>query len=149
MTNLEYIYLFATKHNFPQSNCEVMFRVMDDGKSHNIYDHDSDITSVKFDESLVKNNISIEDIRFDVDSNFSEDVFFMWQDDEREISFMSWISQGRYIPTIIKNADLLNEIESLTKDIEMRLSSVFENIGVSEDSDFEDDDDDEEDDGEE
>lgn len=149
MKNLEYIYLFATKHNFPQSNCEVMFKVIDNGKVHNVYEHDANITSVKFDENLVKNEISIEDIRFDIDSDFSDDVFFLWQEDSPEISFKNWIAQGRYVPTIIKNAELLNEIESLTKDIEMKLDSVFGDGKIDDDSDFEYDDDDDYEDGEE
>ena len=41
------------------------------------------------------------------------------------------------IPTIIKNADFLNELDSLTKEIELKLESVFSNIEVDDgDSDF-------------
>lgn len=138
MTNLEYIYIFANKHNFPQSDCEVMFRVFDDGddKVHNVYKHDYDIVSVKFDKSLVTNEINIEDIRFDIDSNFPEDVFFMWQNSKPEMSFRGWIALGEYVPTIIENAEFLNEIDTLTKEIEMKLSSVFGDVGVD-DSDYE------------
>jgi hypothetical protein len=150
MTNVEYIFLFAEKHNFPKTECEVVFNAVDDGSGRDIYTTDDDIRAVKFDKSLVENEIKIEDIRFDIDSDFPEDVFFMWQKDNPEISFKGWIAMGKYIPTIIQNADFLNELDSLTKEIEMKLESVFSNIEVDNgDSDFyedvEDDEDNEED----
>ena len=150
MTNVEYIFLFAEKHNFPKTECEVVFNAVDDGSGRDIYTTDDDIRAVRFDKSLVENEIKMEDIRFDIDSDFPEDVFSMWQKDNPEISFKGWIAMGKYIPTIIQNADFLNELDSLTKEIEMKLESVFSNIEVdSGDSDFyedlEDDEDNEED----
>ena len=137
MTNVEYIFLFAEKHNFPKTECEVVFNAVDDGSGRDIYTTDDDIKSVKFDKSLIENEIKMEDIRFDIDSDFPEDVFFMWQKDNPEISFKGWIAMGKYIPTIIQNADFLNELDSLTKEIEMKLESVFSNIEVDNgDSDF-------------
>lgn len=137
MTNLEYIFLFAEKHNFPKTECEVVFNAVDDGSGRDIYTTDDDIRAVRFDKSLVENEITMEDIRFDIDSDFPEDVFSMWQKDDPKISFKGWIAMGKYIPTIIQNADFLNELDSLTKEIEMKLESVFSNIEVDgEDSDF-------------
>ena len=137
MTNLEYIFLFAEKHNFPKTECEVVFNAVDDGSGRDIYTTDDDIRAVRFDKSLVENEIKMEDIRFDIDSDFPEDVFFMWQKDNPEMSFKGWIAMGKYIPTIIQNADFLNELDSLTKEIEMKLESVFSNIEVDNgDSDF-------------
>ena len=136
MTNLEYIFLFANKHNFPKSDCEIMFRAINNGKEHNVYDHDSNIISVRFDKNLVDNEINIEDIRFDIDSDFPEDVFYMWQKDNPEMSFRGWIALGRYVPTIIQNAEFLNEIDTLTKEIEMKLASVFTSVDYG-DSDYE------------
>ena len=137
MTNLEYIFLFAEKHNFPKTECEVVFNAVDDGSGRDIYTTDDDIRAVRFDKSLVENEIKMEDIRFDIDSDFPEDVFSMWQKDNPEISFKGWIAMGKYIPTIIQNADFLNELDSLTKEIEMKLESVFSNIEVDNgDSDF-------------
>ena len=57
---------------------------------------------------------------------------------------------GRYIPTIIQNADFFDELDTLTKEIEMKLESVFSTIedddGSSdydeEDSDYDEEDDD-------
>lgn len=146
MTNVEYIFLFAEKHNFPKTECEVVFNAVDDGSGNDIHTTDNDIVSVRFDKSLVENEIKMEDIRFDIDSDFPEDVFSMWQKDNPEISFRGWIAMGRYIPTIIQNADYLNELDSLTKEIEMKLESMFSNIETDDgDSDFyEDDEDDEE-----
>ena len=141
MTNVEYIFEFANKHNFPQSECEVVFNIPDDGVTPNIYATDDDIISVKFDKSLVENEIRIEDIRFDIDSDFPEDVFFMWQKDNPEMSFRGWIAMGKYIPTIIKNTEFFDELEVLTKDIEMKLESLFTNIEMDDgSSDFEDED---------
>ena len=150
MTNVEYIFLFAEKHNFPKTECEVVFNAVDDGSGRDIYTTDDDIRAVRFDKSLVENEIKMEDIRFDIDSDFPEDVFSMWQKDDPKISFKGWIAMGKYIPTIIQNADFLNELDSLTKEIEMKLESVFSNIEVDNgDSDFyedvEDDEDNEED----
>ena len=146
MTNVEYIFLFAEKHNFPKSNCEVVFNAVDDGSGKDIYTTDDDILSVRFDKNLVENEIRMEDIRFDIDSDFPEDVFSMWQKDNPEISFREWIAMGKYIPTIIQNADFLYELDSLTKEIEMKLESVFSNLETDDgDSDFyEDDDEDDE-----
>ena len=141
MTNVEYIFEFANKHNFPQSECEVVFNIPDDGVTPNIYATDDDIISVKFDKSLVENEIKIEDIRFDIDSDFPEDVFFLWQKDNPEMSFKGWIAMGKYIPTIIKNTEFFDELEVLTKDIEMKLESLFANIEIDDgSSDFEDED---------
>ena len=137
MTNVEYIFLFAEKHNFPKSDCEVVFNAVDDGSGKDICTTDDDILAVRFDKNLVENEIRMEDIRFDIDSDFPEDVFSMWQKDNPEISFREWIAMGKYIPTIIQNADFLYELDSLTKEIEMKLESVFSNLETDDgDSDF-------------
>lgn len=137
MTNIEYIFEFANKHNFPKTECEVMFRTVDDDSVNDIYTTDYDIIAVRFDESLVENEINIEDIRFDIDSDFPEDVFFKWQSDIPEVSFKEWISMGRYIPTIIQNTEFFDEIDRITKDIEMKLKSVFTSIETDNgDSDY-------------
>lgn len=153
MTNLEYIFLFAEKHNFPKMECEVVFNAVDDGSGNDIYTTDDDILSVKFDKSVVENEIEIEDIRFDIDSEFPEDVFDMWQKDDPSVSFRTWISLGRYIPTIIQNAEYFDELDALTKEIEMKLESIFSNIEEdSGDSDYDEEDsdyDEEDEDGEE
>ena len=128
MTNVEYIFLFAEKHNFPKTECEDVFNAVDDGSGRDIYTTDDDIRAVRFDKSLVDNEIKMEDIRFDIDSDFPDDAFSMWLKDNPEISFKEWIALGRYMPTIIQNADFLNELESLTKEIEMKLELVFSNI---------------------
>lgn len=156
MTNVEYIFLFAEKHNFPKTECEVVFNAIDDGSGRDIHTTDSNIKSVKFDKSLVENEISIGDIRFDIDSQFPEDVFFMWQKDDPSIPFRSWIALGKYVPVIIQNTEFFDELESLTKQIEMGLENLFTHMGIEDaddgDSDYDDEDsdyDDEDEDGEE
>jgi hypothetical protein len=149
MTNIEYIFEFANKHNFPKTECEVVFNAIDGGSGKDIRTTDDSIISVKFDKSLVENEIKIEDIRFDIDSNFPEDVFFMWQKDDPKISFKGWIAMGRYVPTIIQNADFFNELDDLTKEIEMKLEQLFSNIEEDGESDFYDEDDEYKEDGEE
>ena len=148
MTNVEYIFLFAEKHNFPKTTCEVVFNAIDDGSGRDINTTDDDILSVKFDKSLVANEIRMEDIRFDIDSQFPEDVFHAWQKDNPEMSFKGWIAMGRYVPTLIQNADFFNELEAATKDIEMKLELLLSNmVEDSGDSDYEYDEDDEDDEG--
>ena len=144
MTNVEYIFLFAEKHNFPKTTCEVVFNAIDDGSGRDINTTDDDIISVKFDKSLVENEIRMEDIRFDIDSQFPEDVFHIWQKDNPEMSFKGWIAMGRYVPTLIQNADFFNELEAATKDIEMKLELLLSNmVEDNGDSDYEYDDDNE------
>lgn len=143
MTNIEYIFIFAERHNFPKTNCEVFYNTT---KGNSILANDDDIISVKFDQSLVENEIRMEDIRFDVDSDFPEDVFFEWQKDDPTISFKNWISLGRYVPTIIQNAEYFDEMEALTKEIQMKLEAVFTNIEEDDgDSDYDDEDEDDDD----
>ena len=148
MTNIEYIFIFANKHNFPKTECEVVFNAIDDGSGNDIHTTDDDIIAVRFDKSLVENEIKMEDIRFDIDSDFPDDVFDIWQKDMPDVSFRTWISMGRYVPTIIKNTEFFDELEMLTKEIEMKMESLFSNIEEGDDdSDFyyEDDDDDDSD----
>jgi hypothetical protein len=136
MTNVEYIFLFAEKHNFPKMECEVVFNAVDDGSGNDIYTTDDDIISVKFDKSVVENEIKMEDIRFDIDSEFPEDVFDIWQKDDPSISFRTWISLGRYIPTVIQNAEYFDELDRLTKEIGMKLETIFSDIEDDGDSDY-------------
>ena len=140
MTNVEYIFLFADKHNFPKTDCEVVFNAVDDGSGRDIYTTDDDIKSVKFDKSLVENEIKMEDIRFDIDTNLPEDVFYSWQNDNPEISFKGWIAMGRYVPIIAKNAEFFDELDSVTKEIQMKLETLFPTYEDDGDSDFDDED---------
>ena len=140
MTNVEYIFLFADKHNFPNTDCEVVFNAVDDGSGRDIYTTDDDIKSVRFDKSLVENEIKMEDIRFDIDTNLPEDVFYSWQNDNPEISFKGWIAMGRYVPIVEKNADFFEELDTLTKEIQMKLETIFPTYEDDGDSDYDDED---------
>ena len=141
LTNVEYIFEFANKHGFPKTECEVVFNAVDDGSGNDIHTTDYDIISVKFDKSLVENEIKIEDIRFDIDTDLPDDVFYSWQKDNPDMSFKGWIAMGRYVPNIIQNADFFDELDAMTKEIEMKLESVFSNISEDDgSSDFEDED---------
>ena len=149
MTNVEYIFEFANKHNFPKSECEVLFNAVDDGSGNDIHTTDDDIVSVRFDKSLVKNEIKIDDIRFDIDSDLPNDVFIKWQEDNPDMSLIMWVSQGKYFPDITKNNNYFNELESITKEIEMKLDSLFSyfvggdsDYDEYDDSDYEEDDED-------
>ena len=141
MTKIEYIFEFANKHNFPKTECEVVFNAIDDGSGRDIYTTDDDIKAVRFDKSLVENEIKIEDIRFDIDTNLPEDVFNSWQNDNPEMSFKGWIAMGRYVPIIEKNADFFNELDMLTKEIQMKLETIFPTYEDDGDSDYDDEDD--------
>lgn len=128
MTNIEYICEFANKHEFPKTECQVKFNAPDDGICTEIYTTDDDIISVKFDDSLVENEIDIKDIRFDIDSDFPEDVFFMWQKDMPEIPFKNWIAMGRYVPTVVQNTEFFDELDRLTKEIAMKMENMFSRL---------------------
>jgi hypothetical protein len=52
---------------------------------------------------------------------------------------------GKYVPTDIKNIEFLDEIDMLTRDIQMKLESIFGGLDDG-DSDYDDDDDDDDDD---
>ena len=138
MTNVEYIFEFANKHNFPKTECEVVFKTDDDGSGRDIYTTDYDIIAVKFDKHLVENEIKIEDIQFDIDTNLHEDVFWAWQKDNPKISFKGWIAMGRYVPNIIQNTEFLDELDMTMKEIEMRLGQYFETFESGDDDDYED-----------
>ena len=138
MTNVEYIFLFADKHNFPKTECEVLFNAVDDGSVKDIYTTDDDIKAVRFDKSLVENEIKMEDIRFDIDTNLPEDVFYSWQSDNPDISFKGWIAMGRYVPIVAKNAEFFEELDSVTKEIQMKLETLFPTYGEDSDSDYDD-----------
>ena len=141
MTNVEYIFEFANKHNFPKTECEVVFNAVDDGSGRDIYTTDDDIKAVRFDKSLVENEIKIEDIRFDIDTNLPEDVFNSWQNDNPEMSFRGWIAMGRYVPIVAKNAEFFDELDMLTKEIQMKLETIFPTYEDDGDSDYDDEDD--------
>ena len=138
MTNVEYIFLFADKHNFPKTECEVVFNAVDDGSGRDIYTTDDDIIAVRFDKSLVANEIKMEDIRFDIDTDLPEDVFYSWQSDNPDISFKGWIAMGRYVPIVAKNAEFFEELDSVTKEIQMKLETLFPTYGEDGDSDDDD-----------
>ena len=143
MTNVEYIFLFADKHNFPKTECEVVFNAVDDGSGRDIYTTDDDIKAVRFDKSLVEHEINMEDIRFDIDTNLPEDVFYAWQSDNPDISFKGWIAMGRYVPIVEKNAEFFEELDSVTKEIQMKLETIFPTYSDDGDSDYNDFDDEE------
>ena len=140
MTNVEYIFEFANKHNFPKTECEVVFNAVDDGSGRDIYTTDDDIKAVRFDKSLVENEIKIEDIRFDIDTNLPEDVFNSWQNENPEMSFRGWIAMGRYVPIVEKNAEFFDELDMLTKEIQMKLETIFPTYEDDGDSDYDDED---------
>jgi hypothetical protein len=61
----------------------------------------------------------------------------MWQKDNPKMTFKGWIALGRYVPTIIQNADFFNELDTLTKEIEMKLEVMFSNMQIDDgESDF-------------
>ena len=138
MTNVEYIFEFANKHNFPKTECEVVFTAVDDGSGRDIYTTDDDIKAVRFDKSLVENEIKMEDIRFDIDTNLPEDVFYAWQSDNPDVSFKGWIAMGRYVPIVEKNAEFFEELDSVTKEIQMKLETIFPGYVDDGDSDYDD-----------
>jgi hypothetical protein len=117
-----------------------VFNAVDDGSGRDIYTTDDDIVAVRFDKSLVGGEIKMEDIRFDIDTNLPEDVFNSWQNDNPEMSFRGWIAMGKYVPIVEKNADFFEELDMLTKEIQMKLETIFPTYGDDGDSDFDDDD---------
>ena len=57
-----------------QPGSKLTLKIRRDGEK-DVLNIDDSIISVKFDKSLVENEIKMEDIRFDIDTNLPEDVF--------------------------------------------------------------------------
>lgn len=120
MSNIEYIEEFFRKHHL---SGKIKIRYSSSLKTD---DYISDIVFENGDE------ININDIIFDIESDFPEDIIELWLTDKRksDISLMDWIRQD--IKYISKNLDLSSvedyqrEMTDIIEDVKKSINSIFE-----------------------
>lgn len=120
MSNIEYIEEFFRKHHL---SGKIKIRYSSSLKTD---DYISDIVFENGDE------ININDIIFDIESDFPEDIIELWLTDKREsdIGLMDWIRQD--IKYISKNLDLSSvedyqrEMTDIIEDVKKSINSIFE-----------------------
>ena len=100
--NLEYLHEFVKKHNF-DSNVQLRFR----GTVH-----EDNIQSVVFNKKDIKteHRVSLNDVKYDVDTNLPADVFLRWieyLDAGGDASYITWMTKmdNHYTPMNIDNSE--------------------------------------------
>lgn len=119
MGNDEYIRIFLRKHHY-DGNIIVQTRY------GNTWDH---VESIICNEKDIpsKKSISMDDIQYDVLSEFPEDLFYQWLKyckDNGEISYKKWITES---PNSTYNPSELDTsgIENFKKEIEDSIDNMF------------------------
>lgn len=120
MRNIEYLEQFFRKHKLS-------------GKVTVKYDSpgaiDDYMTDIVFENGDV---ININDIIFDIDSDFPEDVVEQWLESKRQndISLIDWIQTNvNYFPKNIDTSSVRNyqiEMESIVNEMKKSINKVFE-----------------------
>ena len=102
LSNLEYLNEFIDKHNF---NKVVDLRF--NGVVHEDY-----IQSVKFNKNDIKSDyrVSLDDIKYDVDSDLPSDVFLRWieyMDNGGDRNYIDWMTKmdNQYTPMGVDNSE--------------------------------------------
>ena len=120
MRNIEYLEQFFRKHKLS-------------GKVTVKYDSpgaiDDYMTDIVFENGDV---ININDIIFDIDSDFPEDVVEQWLESKRQndISLIDWIQENpNYFPKNIDTSSVRNyqiELEGIVNEMKKSINKVFE-----------------------
>jgi len=130
MKNIDYLELFFRKHNL-SGKIKV--------KYSSPHPNDDFMTDIEFENGDV---ININDVIFDIESEFPNDLFDKWITVKREndISFIDWMQTNtHYVPNDIDKStvkDYQTELEEIVKDVKRNINSLFE-LEVDEgDSDY-------------
>ena len=139
MKNIDYLEAFFRKHNLS-------------GKI--IVRHSSPVPVDEYMSDIIFENgdvISINDVIFDIDSEFPNDVYEQWIESKRnnDISLMDWIQTNtHYIPKELLDRSSIEEYQkemtTLVEDVKESINKIFrtdtdegdsdEDIGESEDN---------------
>lgn len=114
MKNLEYLECFFKKHNL-KGNAKIKYTN---------YVDDDNISEVTLDNGIT---MSIDDIRFDIDSLLDSDVGKTWMDVHKEsgIGFREWMeTDNHYMP---KNIDT-SSIDEYHKEMENIVNGLKETV---------------------
>lgn len=120
MKNIDYLEEFFRKHNL---SGQILVNYDDP------YETDLFMSTITFENGDV---ISINDVRFDIDSQLEPDVVDQWLKQKRikDISLMNWIaSPNNYVPTDVDYSSVEEYKEKMTKladDVNEHINKVFE-----------------------
>lgn len=120
MKNIDYLELFFKKHNL-SGRIKVKY-----SSPIQVDEYMSDITFENGD------TVNINDIRFDIESDFPNDVVEQWFNENRKnrISLMSWIKTNpTYIPEDIDKTsveEFQKEMTDLVDNVKESINSIFE-----------------------
>lgn len=120
MKNIDYLELFFRKHNL-SGKIKVKF-------SSPIASDDT-MTDIIFENGDI---VNINDIIFDIESEFPEDLFDKWMEIKRQndISFIDWIQTDiKYVPSNIDKSSseqYHKEMDEIFKDVIKNINTVFD-----------------------
>lgn len=122
LSNLEYLNEFVDRHKF-NKKVEIRFNGTVD---------ENYIQSVKFNKEDIKSEyrVSLNDIKYDVDSDLPSDVFLRWieyLDNGGDKSYIDWMTKmdNQYTPMGIDNSDG----EKLREEVENALNTMKRMLG--------------------
>lgn len=131
MKNIDYLELFFKKHNLSgRITVKYSSSTTDDDYMSDIVFENGDV-------------ININDVIFDIDSDFPSDVAEQWMNEKRkeDISLVDWIQTNtHYLP---KDLDLSSvkeyqvELEDIVDGVKKTIDSIFQMEIDEEDSDYE------------
>ena len=131
MKNIDYLELFFKKHNL-SGKVKVRFS--------SIIATDDYISEIEFDDGLV---VSINDIIFDIESEFPDDFVKQWMEDKKDndVSLIDWVqTHTNYIPKELDTSSVREyqpELEGIVNDVKDTINKLFANTPDDEGSELE------------
>ena len=131
MKNIDYLELFFKKHNL-SGKVKVRFS--------SPIDTDDYMSEVELENGIV---ISINDIIFDIESEFPGELAEQWMTvkKDNDISFVEWVqTKTDYMPKDLDTSSVKEyqtELEEIMNDVKKSINSVFENVPDDEGSELE------------
>ena len=121
MKNIDYLELFFKKHKL-SGKVKVRFS--------SIIATDEYISEIEFDDGLI---ISINDIIFDIESEFPDDFVKQWLEDKKsnDVSLIDWVqTHTNYIPKALDTSSVReyqSELEGIVNDVKDTINKLFAN----------------------